>query len=455
MSGGGLGTGAGGILGSLAGAALAPETGGLSLALPAIGGAAGAELGNVATGNTVNPIMAAFMGGVGGGLSGAAGVGSDLGISNSAGLFGDASGAAGASDAVAADGASFAPLDGGAANTGSAATDNLINGFSQDQAGGGASGDLFPKGCAANSAVGAGPNGTAGGALFPGGGSSSMLGNAGNWVSKNPLQAAMLGETAVSGIQSLLPKPKVNIGQTAAQVEATDPGFNATLPKYKMQNTASPYQGNWYTYGQQPEAAMYNAQPVAQAKGGLIKGYAAGGTVSPGNRVNPLTGVMPRLSNALRSNTPPMHGSRFPTAHGYAMGGTVMPGAMPPQAPPQGMPQQQPAQPNPLQLAAVHKMGVAIGQHLKAHGYDPNKTPDGIVKGHGGGQDDAVPAKLSQDEFIVPADVVAHLGDGSSNEGGKKLVKMLHNVRAEKTKNKSGFPPKAKSNPLAYIKGAT
>lgn len=434
MSGGGLGTGAGGLLGTLAGVALAPETGGLSMLIPAATGAAGAELGNAVTGSAQNPLMAALMGGIGGGLGGASSLGSELGISDSAGLFGD-TGAMSASDAgmtagnalfpdgVSGAGSGIASADPTVsmagepmASAGSAGTDNLVNNFASQQAAHGASGA----------------------------GASSMLGNIGNWASKNPLPAALLGETALTGAQSLLPKPSVNVGQTSAQVRATDPSFNATLPQYKMQNTATPYQGNWYTYGQQPEAAMYNAQPVPQAQGGLIKGYAMGGTVSPGNRVNPLAGVMPRLSTALRSNAPPMHGSRFPMAHGYAAGGPVMPGAMPPQAAPQ-------QQPNPLQLAAVRKMGMAIGQHLKAHGYDPNKTPAGPVHGKGGGQDDVVPARLSDGEFVVPADIVAHLGDGSSTQGGKKLQTMLHNVRAQKTSHGSKFPPKAKANPLSYI----
>lgn len=508
MSGGGLGTGAGGILGSLAGAALAPETGGLSLLLPAVGGAAGAELGNVFTGNTQNPLMAALMGGIGGGLSGAAGVGSDLGISNSAGIFD--SGAAGAGADMAGAGATADALGASAGQNIATPAENAALSSSVDSGVTGLANTPIPASAAASGA----------------GGDASMLGNVGHWASKNPLQAALLGETALSGVQSLLPHPNVNIGQTADQVKATDPNWNAKLPQYKLQNTASPYQGNWYTYGQQPEAAMYNAQPQLQARGGIIKRYAEGGsvggdesytmaiansrldsvaaqarnaldsgadeshpavqafistfgdpaaeevrnkianrvgtnkysiggTVSPGNRVNPLAGVMPRLSNALRSNAPPMHGSRLPMVHGYAMGGPVMPGAMPQQAPSQGMPPQAPSQQkiNPLQLASAHKIGVAIGQHLKAHGYDPHKTPDGIVKGQGGGQDDAVPAHLSQDEFVVPADVVAHLGDGSSNEGGKKLEGMLHKVRAHKVSRGANFPPKSK-NPLAYIGGA-
>lgn len=428
MSGGGLGTGAGGILGSLAGAALAPETGGLSLLLPAVGGAAGAELGNVFTGNTQNPLMAALMGGIGGGLSGAAGVGSDLGISNSAGIFD--SGAAGAGADMAGAGATADALGASAGQNIATPAENAALSSSVDSGVTGLANTPIPASAAASGA----------------GGDASMLGNVGHWASKNPLQAALLGETALSGVQSLLPHPNVNIGQTADQVKATDPNWNAKLPQYKLQNTASPYQGNWYTYGQQPEAAMYNAQPVMQAHGGLIKGYSAGGVVAPSNRVNPLTSVMPRLGQALSHNTPFMRGAHFSAARKYAMGGPVAP-----PMPPQGAAPQQAA--NPLNLAAAHKIGMAIGQHLKAHGYDPHKTPDGIVKGQGGGQDDAVPAHLSQDEFVVPADVVAHLGDGSSNEGGKKLEGMLHKVRAHKVSRGANFPPKSK-NPLAYIGGA-
>jgi hypothetical protein len=120
---------------------------------------------------------------------------------------------------------------------------------------------------------------------------------------------------------------------------------------------------------------------------------------------------------------------------------------MPPQAASPPRPQQKI---NPLQLAAVHKIGVAIGQHLKAHGYDPNKTPAGPVHGKGGGQDDAVSAKLSDGEYVLSADIPAALGDGSSKEGAKKLDKMVQHIRSHKTSKRGSFPPKAK-NPLSYI----
>jgi hypothetical protein len=40
---------------------------------------------------------------------------------------------------------------------------------------------------------------------------------------------------------------------------------------------------------------------------------------------------------------------------------------------------------------------------------------------------------VSQDEFIIPADVVAGLGDGSSNAGSDRLYEMMDRVRQAKT----------------------
>ena len=71
----------------------------------------------------------------------------------------------------------------------------------------------------------------------------------------------------------------------------------------------------------------------------------------------------------------------------------------------------------------------------------PNAQTEGMIKGSlEGGMADDIPmtigadtqAAVSQDEYIVPADVVSMLGDGSSDAGAKKLDGMLDNVRLEK-----------------------
>jgi hypothetical protein len=59
------------------------------------------------------------------------------------------------------------------------------------------------------------------------------------------------------------------------------------------------------------------------------------------------------------------------------------------------------------------------------------------INGAGDGMSDSVPAtiegvqeaRLADGEFVIPADVVADLGNGSSNAGSKKLYAMMDRVR--------------------------
>ncbi len=78
-------------------------------------------------------------------------------------------------------------------------------------------------------------------------------------------------------------------------------------------------------------------------------------------------------------------------------------------------------------------------------------TASGHTRGPGDGTADQIPAMLSDGEFVVPADVVSHLGNGSNDAGAKKLDGMLSAIRGHKATGKK-FPPKAKP-PLSYIKG--
>jgi hypothetical protein len=60
-----------------------------------------------------------------------------------------------------------------------------------------------------------------------------------------------------------------------------------------------------------------------------------------------------------------------------------------------------------------------------------------MVQGTGDGMSDSVPAtiegvqeaRLANDEFVIPADVVADIGNGSSNAGAKKLYGMMDRIR--------------------------
>ena len=53
------------------------------------------------------------------------------------------------------------------------------------------------------------------------------------------------------------------------------------------------------------------------------------------------------------------------------------------------------------------------------------------MKGIGSGQDDKIPAWLSDGEYVWSAQDVADLGDGSTDEGVRRLDKMRQMVRQQ------------------------
>jgi hypothetical protein len=79
-----------------------------------------------------------------------------------------------------------------------------------------------------------------------------------------------------------------------------------------------------------------------------------------------------------------------------------------------------------------------------------------LLKGPGDGMSDNIPAsisnkqpaRLADGEFVVPADVVSHLGNGSTDAGAKVLYKMMDQVRRART----GNPKQGKQiNPHKFI----
>jgi hypothetical protein len=79
-----------------------------------------------------------------------------------------------------------------------------------------------------------------------------------------------------------------------------------------------------------------------------------------------------------------------------------------------------------------------------------------LLKGPGDGMSDSIPARigrrqparLADGEFVVPADVVSHLGNGSTDAGAKKLYDMMDKVRRARTGNKKQG---REINPRKYI----
>lgn len=74
-----------------------------------------------------------------------------------------------------------------------------------------------------------------------------------------------------------------------------------------------------------------------------------------------------------------------------------------------------------------------------------------LLNGPGDGMSDDIPAvirgkgvqraALADGEFVIPADVVSHLGNGSTNAGAKKLYKMMAQIRQARTGKSKQAPP--------------
>jgi hypothetical protein len=76
-----------------------------------------------------------------------------------------------------------------------------------------------------------------------------------------------------------------------------------------------------------------------------------------------------------------------------------------------------------------------------------------LAQGGGSGRDDTIDARLSDGEYIMDAETVAMLGDGSTKEGARKLDEMRSQLRQHKGKalSRGKISPDAKS-PLMYLK---
>ena len=97
-------------------------------------------------------------------------------------------------------------------------------------------------------------------------------------------------------------------------------------------------------------------------------------------------------------------------------------------------------------IAALNGGGAASAYNRRYNGYSAGGKPANpgyYLGGSTDGMADKIPARidnqqearLSDGEFVVPADVVSHLGNGNSNAGAKNLYSMMDRVRKARTGN--------------------
>ena len=121
--------------------------------------------------------------------------------------------------------------------------------------------------------------------------------------------------------------------------------------------------------------------------------------------------------------------------------------------------------------AAAKMQGLPVGSYIARNwdkvgggSFDNPEQPQALARGGalsrlaqggGSGRDDTINAKLSDGEYVMDAETVALLGDGSTDAGARRLDEMRAKIRQHKGKSmaRGKFSANAKS-PLAYLKGA-
>jgi hypothetical protein len=150
----------------------------------------------------------------------------------------------------------------------------------------------------------------------------------------------------------------------------------------------------------------------------------------------------------------PQVGQQQPAQQAQQQG---LPQQMPPQMAqqtPQGMPQQgmmpqQQGMPSPMRKGGLpHFSNVPLVEGRM------DFRNGSAVHGAGDGQSDDIPAMLADGEYVIDAETVAQIGNGSTKAGAQALDKFREGIRAHKRSapvNK--IPPKTKAL-TSYLKGA-
>jgi len=86
-------------------------------------------------------------------------------------------------------------------------------------------------------------------------------------------------------------------------------------------------------------------------------------------------------------------------------------------------------QPDQRLMAAGGLAGLKKGKYLDG-------STDGMADRVPARIDGRQEARLSDGEFVIPADIVSHLGNGNSDAGAKVLEQMMSRVRKARTGNK-------------------
>lgn len=221
------------------------------------------------------------------------------------------------------------------------------------------------------------------------------------------------GSSQQAGPQGLASGGMPNNDTSAADQQLA---MQALMKALGVDNAASTQQQN----SNQQTTQASQIQPAQQQAPANVANGAPQGPQSFGNSEAQVGGAPnPQRGYAMGGmpSSQPMMQSK-----GYAAGGADM---MPPQGPPQGPPGQDPNAQPPLQA----------GQQFQG---------DGSVKGPGGPQDDAIPAKLSNGEYVIAAPAVQFFGvdklDKLNEQGKQGFAQSIGQVQQNQQQSPQGQP---------------
>ena len=238
----------------------------------------------------------------------------------------------------------------------------------------------------------------------------------GNSMTDMAKKAAILAAPGIGAQMSVMPNQPLPTGQSGSTLDRISPNFRALVP-----GQPNPYYVPQYTDYKKNPYGMAEGGPVAFANRGVVQdlpresGMPGGGTYTD---TDPNTANLDAYSRALYT--------------------------MKKRASKAGMGKNAIALPEIKQLGDVEE--AASGGIM--HGIGGYSDGGRMLKGPGDGMSDSIPAvigrkqpaRLADGEFVVPADVVSHLGNGSTDAGAKRLYSMMDKVRHARTGKKKQAP---------------
>ena len=238
------------------------------------------------------------------------------------------------------------------------------------------------------------------------------------------------------------------------------PGFNEVNPGDYARMDEEMYP-NEYTTQEEYDDPYADQTSQGMADGGQPKGGLGGMSTfyTFGTPVNPLDNLRnPKPMQTMPAPPQPMQQQGQINPNPMAPTGNMQqsPVGNMQQNPNMEKPNAQMMQQNPMDggLQGLRSGGLPAWSNVPVTNGRLNFRDGAPVHGPGDGQSDDIPAMLADGEYVIDADTVAQIGNGSTKAGAAALDKFRENIRAHKRSapiNK--IPPKTKAL-TSYLKGA-